>query len=283
MAATLPEVVGRDEELAAVVAFLESTAVLPGALLLEGDPGIGKTTLWRAGIEAARELSYGVLRASPAEPEASFAYSVVSDLLEDVLDEVLTGSPSLSDARSRWRFSSESPKDPRPNRRRWARRCSVRCARSRRRGRSWSPWTTSSGSIFVCRHARVRRPAAREERVALLLARRRRRRDPERLELALPEDRRLAVPVGPLSLGALHRLLRDRLRATFPRPMLRRVHEASGGNPFYALELVRALPSSTGLIPGDPLPVPRRWMRSFASASTDCLRTCAKSSPLRRQ
>ncbi len=52
----------------------------------------------------------------------------------------------------------------------------------------------------------------RKEPVALLLARRQSSRlDSERLELAIPEERRLAVRVGPLSMGALHRLLRDRL------------------------------------------------------------------------
>jgi MoxR-like ATPase len=79
-AVTGTEVVGRDKELAAVVALLDSTGALPGVVLLEGEAGIGKTTLWRAGVEAARELSYVVLRASPAEKEATFSYSVVSDL-----------------------------------------------------------------------------------------------------------------------------------------------------------------------------------------------------------
>jgi hypothetical protein len=56
-------VVGRDRELAAIGQFLEGED-LPCVLLIEGEAGIGKTTLWRAGIEAARELSYGVLSAS---------------------------------------------------------------------------------------------------------------------------------------------------------------------------------------------------------------------------
>ena len=94
--------------------------------------------------------------------------------------------------------------------------------------------------------------------MALLLARRQSSRlDSERLELAIPEERRLAVRVGPLSMGALHRLLRDRFGSTLARPALRRVHEASGGNPFYALELVGSLESSGGWTgPGQPLPVP---------------------------
>jgi Cdc6-like AAA superfamily ATPase len=79
------EIVGRDEELQALSSFFGQSA-LPGALLIQGDPGIGKTTLWDAGVEAAREQSYVVLRASPAEKEATFSYSVVGDLLEHVLD-----------------------------------------------------------------------------------------------------------------------------------------------------------------------------------------------------
>ena len=40
------EIVGRDEELRAISSFLEQSAA-PGAMLIEGDAGIGKTTLWR--------------------------------------------------------------------------------------------------------------------------------------------------------------------------------------------------------------------------------------------
>ena len=87
------EIVGRDEELQALSSFLEEGA-RPGTLLIQGDPGIGKTTLWRAAVEAARELSCEVLRASPAEKESTFAYSVVSDLLADVPDEVVAGLPA---------------------------------------------------------------------------------------------------------------------------------------------------------------------------------------------
>ena len=43
----------------------------------------------------------------------------------------------------------------------------------------------------------------------------------------------------------------------FARPTLRRLHEASGGNPFYALELGRALKRRGGRVElGGPLPVP---------------------------
>ena len=62
------------------------------------------------------------------------------------------------------------------------------------------------------------------------------------------------MPVGPLSAGALHRVLRDRLGRSFARQTLLRIHERSGGNPFFALELARALEADVD--PLQPLPVP---------------------------
>ena len=66
-------------------------------------------------------------------------------------------------------------------------------------------------------------------------------RPPIAFDRAVPEARLRRLLVGPLSVGAVHRLLSDRLGLTLSRPKLRRVHELSGGNPFFALELGRAL------------------------------------------
>jgi Cdc6-like AAA superfamily ATPase len=46
--------VGRDEELDAVRAFLADVVDGPAALVLAGEPGIGKTVLWEAGVDEAR-------------------------------------------------------------------------------------------------------------------------------------------------------------------------------------------------------------------------------------
>ena len=72
MTRTAQDVVGRDEELAAVVAFFESAAQLPGAILLEGEAGIGKTTVWRAALAALSKSPLRVLAASPVEAESGF-------------------------------------------------------------------------------------------------------------------------------------------------------------------------------------------------------------------
>ena len=63
--------------------------------------------------------------------------------------------------------------------------------------------------------------------------------------------------MGPLSLGAVHALLRSRLGFSPSRPLLRRIYDAADGNPFFALELGRAIQRRGGrLDPGEPLPVP---------------------------
>jgi DNA-binding CsgD family transcriptional regulator len=55
-------------------------------------------------------------------------------------------------------------------------------------------------------------------------------------------------------VGAVHRVLRDRLGRPFPRQTLLRIHERSEGNPFFALEVARALGDDVD--PLAPLPVP---------------------------
>src|ERR671936_146348 len=78
---------------------------------------------------------------------------------------------------------------------------------------------------------------------------------PTRLEHALATERVRRLPVGPLSAGALHQFLRDRLGRSFARQTLLRVHERSGGNPFFALVLARVLDADVD--PLEPLPVPK--------------------------
>lgn len=92
------EIVGREDEVAALHAFLDGAGEEPASLVLDGDAGIGKSTLWRAGVEAARERSLRVLGARPAEAERGLAHGALGDLLEDCAAEVL---PELSAPRRR--------------------------------------------------------------------------------------------------------------------------------------------------------------------------------------
>jgi hypothetical protein len=86
-------VVGRDREMAAVAAFLNAVSSGPCGLLLEGAAGIGKTTVWNAGVAWAAGRSYTVLLCRPAESEATLSFAALGDLLDGVHDRALAGLP----------------------------------------------------------------------------------------------------------------------------------------------------------------------------------------------
>jgi len=86
-------------EMAALTAALSEAEARRGRVtLIHGEAGIGKSTLWFAGIEHARTRGLRVLSSRPAEAERSLAHAGLGDLLEDVLDDVL---PALSVPRQR--------------------------------------------------------------------------------------------------------------------------------------------------------------------------------------
>ena len=84
----VPEIYGRDEELARVRAFVHGTGRPNAGMVLEGEAGIGKSTLWLAAVELARDEGFHVLTARTAEAERHLAYVGLSDLLEPVVDDV---------------------------------------------------------------------------------------------------------------------------------------------------------------------------------------------------
>jgi hypothetical protein len=56
-----PTIAGRDAELAKVDAFLDEVERGPSCLLIDGEPGIGKTTLWLHAVSRARARGHAVL------------------------------------------------------------------------------------------------------------------------------------------------------------------------------------------------------------------------------
>ena len=76
--------VGRTGELETLRHFTGSIKDGPAALVLTGDAGIGKSTLWREGLRMAHEWDFQVLRCHPVESEAQLAFTALSDLLTDV-------------------------------------------------------------------------------------------------------------------------------------------------------------------------------------------------------
>lgn len=251
------EVLGREDQLAALAAFIDAAAP-PALLVVEGVAGMGKTTLWREGVALARDRGMTVLACRPGAAETGFSYAALGDLLAGVLDDVLIElPPPLRRALEAALVLGDAEGSPPEERvialallsllRRLATEQSLLVAID---DAQWLDRPSASVLEFAARRLS-------DERVLLMLSARRDRGEPTlRLERALEErTRRLAV--GPLSRSALHRLVVSRLGEALPRPALLRAHEISGGNPFYALEIARTLLDRGGdLEAGVEVPLP---------------------------
>ena len=83
------DLVGRESELAALDALLAGARDQPAGVLIEGEAGIGKTSVWEEGVRRAEARAYRVLRCRPAEAETELAYAALGDLLAPVADAEL--------------------------------------------------------------------------------------------------------------------------------------------------------------------------------------------------
>jgi DNA-binding NarL/FixJ family response regulator len=65
----------------------------PAGLAVQGEAGAGKSTLWRAGVEAAVADGYRLLRSEPSATETDMSFAGLSDLLTEVLPTVASDIP----------------------------------------------------------------------------------------------------------------------------------------------------------------------------------------------
>ena len=256
------ELLGRDAELAAVGEFVAAGDRLPAALLVRGDPGIGKTSVWREGLRLAGEGGWCALVAAPSESEAQLSFAALGDLLSGVLEGVLGGLPGQQRRALEvaLRVSDLDPGEGTPLDQGAVSFAFLTALRG----------LAANGPVLVAvddvqwldaASASVLSFAARRlgaERIGLLLSQRVDREAPVALGLdrALEPDRMRVVELGPLTFGAVQRLLHRNLASALPRSALSRVYELSGGNPFFALELGHAAErGAIQLERGGPLPV----------------------------
>ena len=80
--------IGRADAAAAIGRFLDRVPTGPVGLVIEGEPGIGKTTVVLEVVRDAGERRFQVLQARPAAAEADFSYAGLSDLVRSRFDEV---------------------------------------------------------------------------------------------------------------------------------------------------------------------------------------------------
>jgi DNA-binding CsgD family transcriptional regulator len=236
-------VIGREQELRAIEAFLAEVEQGPRALVLSGEPGIGKTILWEAGVEQARESLDDVLTCRGVEAEATLSFAALSELLGPVFDDV---SASLLPPRRRALEVAllrvepgELAPDPHAI---GLAVLDLLCALAERGpvlvaldDLQWLD-PASAGVLQIA----LRR--LRQEPVGLLATLRTAPEvtSPFELGRASPEELE-RLTIGPLSLSAVHSLLKERLGLELTRPELARIQEATAGNPFFALELGREL------------------------------------------
>jgi DNA-binding NarL/FixJ family response regulator len=254
---------GRETELDAVERLLAATQrsdIPNAALVLEGAPGIGKSAIWREAVSRARQRGIRTLSSRPAEAEASLSYSGLADLVGsaygDVRDELPPPQQHALDV-ALLRTLSERRTDPRTTATALVSLLHAHTARGpvilAIDDVQWLDRASARALEFAVRRL--------PPRVNLLVTQRADSSDEPPLGLAeeLAHGSLERMLVGPLSVAALHHVIRARLGAVPSRPLLLRIASSSEGNPFYALEIARALPGDGVGLSGDvPLPLPER-------------------------
>ena len=233
------------DDVGRVSSFLASAARGPAALLIEGEVGIGKTTAWVAACEEARLAGFRVLSARASKDESRFAFGIASELIADVEPEVVNSLPEVQ------RVAAERNLLHVPDERALGDRRAVVAAFTAivRKLSDASPvlvavddaqWLDADSRDLLAFAARRLRG-----RVGLLLTEVG-AADGAATWLTLERpDALLRMRVRPMNPGRLQRVVTDRMGRSFSRPTMSRIVEVSGGNPFYALELARALNDTT--------------------------------------
>ena len=112
--------VGREVECGHIEGLLEAArAGRSGALILRGEPGIGKSTLCAYAVARAEGVT--VLKAQGIESEAELPFAALADLLRPLLGH------------ARRTFRRPRPRRSRPRSRSALRRRAIRSRRARRR------------------------------------------------------------------------------------------------------------------------------------------------------
>src|SRR5215469_5393712 len=235
---------GRDREMAEVRAFLDAVLAGPCGLLLEGAAGIGKTTVWNAGVASAVGRSLTVLSSRPAESEATLSFAALGDLLDGVLDQALPLLPPPQRRALEVALLLADPGGSPPEQRAVA----VAFLAMIRHLSAAGPVVLAVDDLQWLDVPSVRAVefALRrlgQERAGLLASVRDQadERPAAAASTGLPPERLTRLRVGPLTLGAFESAVRATAGPGVSRLTIRRLFDAAGGNPFYGLELARAL------------------------------------------
>lgn len=244
--ASSARVAGRSAELGAVVEVLASARSRPSCLILEGEPGIGKTTVWTEALKIAREQGYQVLSTRPTAAESVLAYASLADMLADA--EAADGRDhNWSDLPQAQRLAIDQvmlravpesgPTDPRAI----ATGFGSAVAQLAARGPvllaiddvQWLDSSSAAALTFAVR--RLSGPVA-----VLGTVRIDESGNGQQLQFD-GQARARRLRLSPLDLTGTRAAVADCINRPVAGPTMLRIHQISGGNPFYAVELARAM------------------------------------------
>ncbi|RAV13898.1 LuxR family transcriptional regulator [Mycolicibacterium sp. GF69] len=233
-------------EEAAVAYFLGSASHAPSALLIDGEAGIGKTTLWQATLERARDDGFRVLSARNVSAESVLAYATLADLLADIDPVEFAGLPTTQRVAVEQIRRADRADAVRTDRRAVAAAfLSVIEGLARHRPlllaiddvQCVDP---SSAHVLSYTARRLSGP------VGVLGTM---RTDGEQvahswLQLRRP-DATQRVSLRPLDSRALHAVVTQHIERPLSRSQMAGIYQTSGGNPFYAIELAKVADERT--------------------------------------
>jgi AAA ATPase domain len=224
-----PRLVGREHERARIGAFIAALPHGTRTLSIVGEPGIGKTALWRLAVDDCLRAGFGVVVARPAEEDMPLALAGLVDLFERTgvdADALLAEDNAFARGRAVLaalrELTAERPAVVAIDDVQWLDPPSARALRYALRRLDAEP----VGVLATQRST----PTGE---------------DPLAAADALPAGRAEALELAPLCVEELRRVLATTVDA-ISRPALNHIHAVSGGNPLFGLELARGLASSGG-------------------------------------
>lgn len=248
------DLVARDAELVTIAEVLDREPTSARALVLEGAPGVGKTSLWEHGLAGARDRGMRVLLARASASETGLPFAGLIDLLDEVGVDELAEVPAPQLRALEVALYRAEPGDQPPTEqvvslallsalRVLAREQHVLVAVD---DVQWLDRSSQAALAYAARRL--------QDGVTLLLARR--PGPPGAVERALVAERVDRLEVRATTLGGTRQILASRLGLRLPHHLLRRVYDTTLGNPLFALEVGRLLARRDPSTIGEELPVP---------------------------
>ena len=255
----------------------------PAVLAVVGEAGAGKSTLWRAGAEAAAEAGHRLLRSEPSASEADLSFAGLSDLLAGVLPLVEADIPGPQREALEIALLLRPAGDEPPT----ARAVGLAVLAALRACVSEGPVLVAIDDVHWLDEASLEALTFALRRVAtgpwslLLAARSEAPADPltagapppprrwRELLAALPAAQE--IDLAPLDLWQIQNLLPSTVTAARARLVARQ----SRGNPFWAMEILASLGSAQAAVPPLARVLTDRLSRSLTAAAAEALATVA--------